>query len=78
MRWEDLHNHGIPGISNSDVLTFTEAGTQTLRENILPKKFSGATPRRSSACFSGSNATRTGRTTRVSTAERSSRSSGDG
>jgi hypothetical protein len=39
MRWEDLHNHGIPGISNSDVLTFTEAGTQTLRVNILPKKF---------------------------------------
>ena len=38
-RWEDLHNHGIPGISNSDVLTFTEAGTQTLRVNILPKKF---------------------------------------
>jgi hypothetical protein len=36
--WEDLHNHGIPGISNSDVLTF-EAGTQTLRVNILPKKF---------------------------------------
>ena len=39
MRWEDLHNHGIPGISNSDVLTFTEAGTQTLRVNILPKRF---------------------------------------
>jgi hypothetical protein len=39
MRWEDLHNHGIPGISNSDVLTFTEAGTQALRVNILPKKF---------------------------------------
>ena len=38
-RWEDLHNHGIPGISNSDILTFTEAGTQTLRVNILPKKF---------------------------------------
>jgi hypothetical protein len=35
----DLHNHGIPGISNSDVLTFTEAGTQSLRVNILPKKF---------------------------------------
>jgi len=39
MRWEDLHNHGIPGISNSDVLTFSEAGTERLRVNILPKKF---------------------------------------
>jgi hypothetical protein len=39
MRWEDLGNHGIPGISNSDVLTFAEAGTQSLRVNILPKKF---------------------------------------
>jgi hypothetical protein len=38
-RWEDLHNHGIPGISNSDILTFEEAGTKTLRVNILPKKF---------------------------------------
>jgi hypothetical protein len=38
-RWENLHNHGIPGISNSDVLTFEAAGTQTLRVNILPKKF---------------------------------------
>jgi hypothetical protein len=38
-RWVDLHNHGVPGIANSDVLTFTEAGTQTLRVNILPKKF---------------------------------------
>ena len=38
-KWADLHNHGIPGISNSDVLTFTEAGTQSLRVNILPKKF---------------------------------------
>ena len=38
-KWEDLHNHGIPGISNSDILTFTEAGTQSLRVNILPKKF---------------------------------------
>jgi hypothetical protein len=38
-KWEDLHNHGIPGISNSDVLTFAEAGTQKLRVNILPKKF---------------------------------------
>jgi hypothetical protein len=39
MRWEDLHNHGIPGISKSDILTFDAAGTQTLRVNILPKKF---------------------------------------
>jgi hypothetical protein len=38
-KWADLHNHGIPGISNSDVLSFTEAGTQSLRVNILPKKF---------------------------------------
>jgi hypothetical protein len=38
-RWEDLHNHGIPGISNSDILTFEQAGTKTLRVNILPKKF---------------------------------------
>jgi hypothetical protein len=38
-KWEDLHNHGIPGISNSDILTFEEAGTKTLRVNILPKKF---------------------------------------
>jgi hypothetical protein len=38
-RWVDLHNHGVPGISNSKILTFTEAGTQTLRVNILPKKF---------------------------------------
>jgi hypothetical protein len=38
-RWEDLHNHGIPGISNSDALTFEEAGTKTLRVNILPKRF---------------------------------------
>ena len=37
--WLDLHNHGVPGISNSDVLTFTEAGTQSLRVNIIPKKF---------------------------------------
>jgi hypothetical protein len=37
-RWENLHNHGIPGISNSDVLTFEAAGTQTLRVNILPKE----------------------------------------
>lgn len=22
-KWEDLYNHGIPGISNSDILTFT-------------------------------------------------------
>ena len=38
-KWVDLHNHGVPGISNSDILTFTEAGTQSLRVNILPKKF---------------------------------------
>jgi hypothetical protein len=38
-KWLDLHNHGVPGISNSDILTFTEAGTQSLRVNILPKKF---------------------------------------
>jgi hypothetical protein len=38
-KWENLHNHGIPGISNSDILTFNEAGTQSLRVNILPKKF---------------------------------------
>jgi hypothetical protein len=37
--WLDLHNHGVPGISNSDLLTFEEAGTKTLRVNILPKKF---------------------------------------
>jgi hypothetical protein len=37
--WLDLHNHGVPGISNSDILTFEEAGTQKLRVNILPKKF---------------------------------------
>jgi hypothetical protein len=38
-RWENLHNHGIPGISKSDILTFEAAGTQTLRVNILPKRF---------------------------------------
>ena len=38
-RWVDLHNHGVPGISNSDILTFESAGTKTLRVNILPKKF---------------------------------------
>jgi hypothetical protein len=38
-RWLDLHNHGVPGISNSDILTFEAAGTKTLRVNILPKKF---------------------------------------
>jgi hypothetical protein len=36
-----MHNHGIPGISNSDILTFEAAGTQTLRVHILPKKFFG-------------------------------------
>jgi hypothetical protein len=38
-RWIDLHNHGVPGIANSDILTFTAAGTQTLRVNVIPKKF---------------------------------------
>jgi hypothetical protein len=38
-RWLDLHNHGVPGISNSDILTFEAAATKTLRVNILPKKF---------------------------------------
>jgi hypothetical protein len=37
--WTDLHNHGVPGIANSEILTFTDAGTQTLRVNIVPKKF---------------------------------------
>jgi hypothetical protein len=37
--WVDLHNHGVPGISNSDILTFTEAGTQKLRVEIVPKRF---------------------------------------
>jgi hypothetical protein len=37
--WLDLHSGGVPGISNSDLLTFEEAGTQTLRVNIIPKKF---------------------------------------
>jgi hypothetical protein len=37
--WLDMHSGGVPGISNSDLLTFEEAGTQTLRVNILPKKF---------------------------------------
>ncbi len=34
-----MHSGGVPGISNSDLLTFEEAGTQTLRVNIIPKKF---------------------------------------
>lgn len=38
-RWIDLHNHGVPGIANSDILTFTAAGTQSLRVNIIPKRF---------------------------------------
>jgi hypothetical protein len=38
-RWVDVHNHGVPGISNSKILTFTEAGWRRLRVNILPKKF---------------------------------------
>jgi hypothetical protein len=37
--WLDMHSGGVPGISNSDILTFEEAGTQSLRVNILPKKF---------------------------------------
>jgi hypothetical protein len=37
--WVDLHNHGVPGIAKSDILTFTEAGTQKLRVEIVPKKF---------------------------------------
>jgi hypothetical protein len=38
-RWVDLHNHGVPGISNSDILTFEQAGTKRLRVDILPKRF---------------------------------------
>jgi hypothetical protein len=38
-KWVDLHNHGVPGIAKSDILTFTEAGTQALRVEIVPKKF---------------------------------------
>jgi hypothetical protein len=38
-RWEDIHDHAIPGISRSDILTFVAAGTQTLRVNIIPKRF---------------------------------------
>jgi len=34
-----MHSGGVPGISNSNRLTFEEAGTQTLRVNIIPKKF---------------------------------------
>jgi hypothetical protein len=37
--WLDMHSGGVPGISNSDLLTFEEAGTQTLRVSIIPKKF---------------------------------------
>ena len=37
--WIHLHNHGVPGFSWSDILTFEEAGTRTLRVKILPKKF---------------------------------------
>jgi hypothetical protein len=37
--WLDLHSGGVPGISNSNVLTFAEAGSQTLRVNIIPKRF---------------------------------------
>src|SRR3954447_17372047 len=38
-RWVDLHNHGVPGIARSDILSFTEAGTQSLRVEIVPKRF---------------------------------------
>ena len=38
-RWENLHNHGIPGISHSDILSFDAAATKTLRVHILPKRF---------------------------------------
>jgi len=38
-KWVDLHNHGVPGISNSDILTFDAAATKSLRVDILPKKF---------------------------------------
>ena len=38
-RWVDLHNHGVPGIAKSDILTYTEASTQSLRVEIVPKKF---------------------------------------
>jgi hypothetical protein len=37
--WVDLHNHGVPGIAKSDILRFTEAGTRTLRVEIVPKRF---------------------------------------
>jgi hypothetical protein len=30
---------GVPGISNSGILTFEQAGTKRLRVNILPKRF---------------------------------------
>jgi len=38
-KWVDLHNHGVPGISNSDILTFDAAATKSLRVSIIPKKF---------------------------------------
>jgi hypothetical protein len=34
-----MHSGGVPGISNSNLLTFEEADTQTLRVKIIPKKF---------------------------------------
>jgi hypothetical protein len=37
--WLDMRSGGVPGISDSDILTFEEAGTRSLRVNILPKKF---------------------------------------
>jgi hypothetical protein len=36
-RWEDLHNHGIPGEQRHPHVR--QAGTKTLRMNILPKRF---------------------------------------
>ena len=38
-RWENIHAHGVPGISHSDIVTFDAAGTKTLRVHILPKRF---------------------------------------
>jgi hypothetical protein len=34
-----LHNHGVPGIAKSDILTFEAAGTQAQRVTIIPKRF---------------------------------------
>jgi len=38
-RWENIHAHGVPGISHSEVVSFDAAGTKTLRVHILPKRF---------------------------------------